>query len=38
VRFTLEYDHNTNALGRTPSGMVTTLGADVITLRGQVRY
>ena len=38
VRFTLEYDHNTNALGRTASGAPTTLGAEVVTLRGQVAF
>lgn len=38
LRFTVEYDHNTNALGRTAAGMPTTLGADVFTIRGQVRF
>lgn len=38
VRFTLEYDHNQNALGRDTGGQPTTLRADVVTLRGQVRF
>jgi hypothetical protein len=38
VRFTLEYDHNTNALGRSASGAPTTLGAEVLTLRGQLAF
>jgi hypothetical protein len=38
VRVTLEYDHNTNALGRSASGAPATLGSDVLTLRGQVTF
>ena len=37
-RITLEYDHNTNALGRTMSGLPTTLGRDAVTLRCQVVF
>jgi hypothetical protein len=37
-RLTLEYDHNTNGLGRDASGAPTTLGSDVLTLRGQVAF
>jgi hypothetical protein len=37
-RITLEYDRNTNALGRTMSGLPTTLGSDVLTLRCQVLF
>lgn len=37
LRVVLEYDHNTNALGLTTGGLPTTLAADVLTLRGQVR-
>jgi hypothetical protein len=37
-RLTIEYDHNTNALGRTLSGLATTLGSDALTLRAQVTY
>jgi hypothetical protein len=38
ARLSLEWDHNKNALGRDASGAPTTLGADVVTLRGQVVY
>src|SRR5581483_11402460 len=38
ARLSLEWDHNKNALGRTASGAPTTLGSDVITIRGQVVY
>jgi hypothetical protein len=38
LRFTLEYDHNRNALGRLPSGFPRTLGSDVVTLRGQLIF
>jgi hypothetical protein len=38
ARLSLEYDHNQNALGRTASGAPTSLGSDVITIRGQVVY
>jgi hypothetical protein len=37
-RLTIEYDHNTNALGRTLSGLATTLGSDALTLRAQVAF
>ena len=37
-RITLEYDRNTNALGRTMAGLPTTLGSDVLTLRCQVLF
>jgi hypothetical protein len=37
-RLTVEYDHNTNALGRTLSGVATTLGSDALTLRAQVSF
>jgi hypothetical protein len=37
-RLTIEYDHNTNALGRTLSGVATTLGSDALTLRAQVSF
>jgi hypothetical protein len=38
ARLSLEYDRNSNALGRTASGAPATLGADVVTLRGQVVF
>ena len=38
ARLTLEWDHNTNALGRTSTGAPATLGSDVVTLRGQVVF
>ena len=34
----VEYDHNTNPLGRTRSGAVTTLPDDALTFRGQVAF
>jgi len=37
-RLTLEYDHNTNHLGRDAVGNPTTLKADTLTLRGQVAF
>jgi hypothetical protein len=37
-RVTLEYQHNGNALGRSPSGAPTTLAADTLTVRGQVAF
>lgn len=37
-RLSLEYDHNTNALGRTTGGAPTTLGADALTLRAQLVF
>ncbi len=38
ARFTLEYDHNDNPLGRSDSGEPTRLAADRVTLRGQVSF
>jgi hypothetical protein len=38
ARLTLEYDHNTNALGRTMAGLPTTLADDTLILRGQVEF
>jgi hypothetical protein len=38
ARLTVEWDHNTNALGRAPSGAPATLGADQVTFRGQVTF
>ena len=38
ARLSLEYDRNTNALGRTASGAPATLGSDVVTVRGQVVF
>lgn len=38
ARLTVEYDRNSNALGRTASGAPATLGADVLTVRGQVAF
>jgi hypothetical protein len=37
-RLTLEYDRNTNALGRAANGAPATLGSDVLTLRAQVLF
>jgi hypothetical protein len=37
-RLVLEYDHNTNPLGRTKTGAVTTLPDDAFILRGQVAF
>jgi hypothetical protein len=37
-RLTVEYDHNTNPLGRTKAGAVTTLADDALILRGQVAF
>ncbi len=37
-RLVLEYDHNTNPLGRLPDGTPTTLGDDSLILRGQVQF
>jgi hypothetical protein len=36
LRLVLQYDRNRNPLGRDPSGAVTTLPADRLTLRAQV--
>ncbi len=38
ARLTLEYDRNTNPLGRSASGAPATLGSDVVTLRAQVVF
>ncbi len=37
-RLVLEYDHNTNPLGRRPDGTPTTLASDALTLRAQVQF
>ncbi len=37
-RLIFEYDHNTNALGRTTAGTPTTLADDALTLRGEVTF
>jgi hypothetical protein len=37
-RLTFEYDHNTNALGRTAGGVPTSLADDAFTLRAQVTF
>jgi hypothetical protein len=37
-RLSFEWDHNTNALGVDLTGAGTTLGGDVLTLRGQVVF
>jgi hypothetical protein len=37
-RLIFEYDHNTNALGRTAAGVPTTLADDAFTLRGEVTF
>ena len=37
-RLILQYDHNTNALGRTVAGLPTTLADDTLTLRAQVTF
>jgi hypothetical protein len=37
-RLVLEYDHNTNPLGRSATGAVVTLPDDALTLRGQVAF
>jgi hypothetical protein len=38
ARFSFEWDHSSNALGVAVSGAPTTLGGDVVTLRGQVVF
>ncbi len=38
ARLSLEYDHNSNALGRSASGAPTTLKSDALTLRAQLRF
>lgn len=37
-RVMVEYDHNTNALARDPSGAPTTLPDDALTVRGEVTF
>lgn len=37
-RLILEYDDNENALGRTPSGLPTTLASNQLALRGEVVF
>ncbi len=37
-RLSLEWDHSWNALGITVTGAPTTLGGDVLTVRGQVVF
>lgn len=37
-RLILEYDHHTNALGRSESGLPTTLADDALILRGEVTF
>src|SRR5262249_37698223 len=38
ARLIAEYDHNTNALGRTSGGLPTTLADDVFAFRGEVVF
>jgi hypothetical protein len=38
LRVFLEYDKNTNALARDMSGLPATLGSDVLTVRGELRF
>lgn len=37
-RLITEYDHRSNALGRTPGGLPTTLGDDSFAIRGEVSF
>ena len=37
-RISLEYQHNRNALGRSPLGLPTTLGRDAVLARAQVVF
>jgi len=37
-RLVLQYEHNTNPLGRSAAGTPTTLRSDALTLRGQVAF
>jgi hypothetical protein len=37
-RLVVQYDHNTNALGRDRSGRPTTLADDALTFRGEVTF
>jgi hypothetical protein len=37
-RLLAEYDHNTNALGRTLTGEITTLKSDAFILRAEVKF
>lgn len=38
LRVIAEYQHNQNALGRSASGLPTTLGDDLFALRGEVKF
>jgi hypothetical protein len=38
ARLSMEYQHNTNPLGRTVEGAPTTLADDLFMLRGQVQF
>lgn len=38
LRIVAEYDHRTNALGRTAGGLPTTLGDDSFAIRGEVSF
>jgi hypothetical protein len=38
LRVVVEYDHRTNALGRTAGGLPTTLGDDSFAIRGEVSF
>jgi hypothetical protein len=38
ARFTIEYDHNRNMLGRDTAGNPTNLKSDTIVVRGQVAF
>lgn len=37
-RLSVEYQHNRNALGRTPTGIPITLGRDVLLVRAQASF
>ena len=38
LRFLVEFDHNTNALGRDASGQPTVLLDDAVIVRGEVAF
>ena len=38
ARLILEYNHNTNALGRSVAGLPQTLADDMLTVRGEVTF
>ena len=38
ARLIVEYDHNTNALGRLTDGSPTTLASDALTVRAEVKF